>query len=89
MAEANEFNDKTTNVIKISMPEEHEELKTDLEECSQRIVLNAEFTSFLELRSAIERYQKEKSVQLIVKDSKLLKAESTRKVCILFFVLSI
>ncbi|GFO29633.1 hypothetical protein PoB_005613800 [Plakobranchus ocellatus] len=44
------------------------------------IVMNAEFTSFLQLRNAIERYQKENSVQLIVKDSKLLKAESTRKI---------
>ncbi|XP_005096142.1 uncharacterized protein LOC101851031 [Aplysia californica] len=41
---------------------------------------NAEFQSFLELRNAIEKYQKENSVQLIVKDSKLLEAESTRKV---------
>ncbi|BFZ18449.1 hypothetical protein BsWGS_21488 [Bradybaena similaris] len=79
MAEA-EYSDKTANSIKIPTPEEHEDLKTDLEECSQRIGLNAEFTSFLELRSAIERYQKERSVQLIVKDSKLLKAESTRKI---------
>ncbi|RUS72192.1 hypothetical protein EGW08_020041 [Elysia chlorotica] len=44
------------------------------------IVRNAEFTSFLQLRDAIEKYQKENCVQLIVKDSKLLKAESTRKV---------
>ncbi|XP_059168027.1 uncharacterized protein LOC131950030 [Physella acuta] len=44
------------------------------------IELNAEFGSFLELRNAIERYQKQKSVQLIVRDSKLLKTESTRKI---------
>lgn len=48
-----------------------------------KIELNAEFGSFLELRNAIERYQREKSVQLIVRDSKLLKTESTRKVCFL------
>ncbi|GFR72826.1 hypothetical protein ElyMa_000388100 [Elysia marginata] len=41
---------------------------------------NAEFQSFLQLRDAIEKYQKEKFVQLIVKDSKLLKADSTRKI---------
>ena len=45
-----------------------------------RIELEAEFQSFLELREAIEMYQREKSVQLIVKDSKLLEAESTRRV---------
>lgn len=44
------------------------------------IQLNAEFKSFLDIRAAIERYQKENSVQLIVKDSKLLAAESTRRV---------
>ncbi|KAK0054973.1 zinc finger SWIM domain-containing protein 3 [Biomphalaria pfeifferi] len=49
-------------------------------EIIKRIELNAEFDSFLELRDAIDRYQKENSVQLIVKDSKLLKAESTRKI---------
>ena len=50
------------------------------------IVKNAEFTSFLQLRDAIEKYQKENCVQLIVKDSKLLKAESTRKVSCLQMV---
>ena len=44
------------------------------------IQLDAEFTSFLQLRDAIETYQREKCIQLIVKDSKLLEAESTRKV---------
>ncbi|CAG5116736.1 unnamed protein product [Candidula unifasciata] len=75
MAEANEATDMTVNSM--PKPEEHDAIKT---ECTQKIELHAEFASFLELRSAIERYQKEKSVQLIVKDSKLLKAESTRKI---------
>ncbi|KAH9524190.1 hypothetical protein Btru_053756 [Bulinus truncatus] len=49
-------------------------------ESTKKIELNVEFDSFLELRDAIDKYQRENSVQLIVKDSKLLKAESTRKI---------
>ena len=44
------------------------------------IQLHAKFSSFAQLREAIDIYQKENFVQLIVKDSKLLKSESTRKV---------
>ncbi|CAL1545037.1 unnamed protein product [Lymnaea stagnalis] len=45
-----------------------------------KIELLVEFGTFLELRDALDKYQRENFVQLIVKDSKLLKAESTRKV---------
>lgn len=41
---------------------------------------DAEFTSFLQLRDALEKYQKKNSVQLVVKDSKLLSAGSTKKI---------
>ena len=44
------------------------------------IELDAKFSSFDQLRKAIEIYQKEHFVQLIVKDSKILQSESTRRV---------
>lgn len=58
---------KTGMTVLVSLP------KTD-------IALNSEFSSFVELKEALSRYQKDNCVQLVVKDSKLLAAESTRKV---------
>ena len=69
--------------IKVNLPDT-DDAETDRESTAAppqpSIAKHAEFNSFLQLRDAIEKYQRENSVQLIVKDSKLLKAESTRKV---------
>lgn len=62
--------------------------KTEPQEKRARIELNAEFSSFIQLRDALDKYQTENQVQLIVKDSKLLNAESTRRVSILSLMVS-
>lgn len=45
-----------------------------------KMVLNAIFSSFVELRESLRRYQNEHHIQFIVKDSKLLSAGSTKRV---------
>ena len=67
--------------VPVLVEKSHEEATSGSNDTNPPMIkFEQEFRSFLELRKAIENYQKEKQIQLIVKDSKLLEAESTRKV---------
>ena len=73
--------------VKEEITDDPEKLIISVSLPKPEIQQDAEFQSFVDLKEALTRYQEKNKVQLVVKDSKLLAAESTKKVGCLDFKL--